>query len=164
MSSEIVEVDGADEARRRIMALPKVASKAMREAAREIVDDEVPRIKRAAAGDRVSQLVAGAIRTRSDRFPTIVAGGSKKLAPSRKIHRSRTEKTKSGRGKLVKPSAGELFFGAEFGGRRRKTTRQFRAHKGKEGYWFWPTLRADAERIGDQWVGAIDQVEKEFTS
>lgn len=158
---EAVELTGAEQARARIAALPKTANKAMRESARAIVDDEVPRIQ-LAANDPQSRLVARAIRSRSDRYPTIVAGGSKKLAPSRKIYRSTTQRTKSGRGKLVKPTAGELFFGAEFGGRKRPTTQQFRPHKGKTGYWFWPTIRRDSDQIGSRWLEAIEAVEREF--
>lgn len=159
---ETVEVQGADDALAKLKGLPKTANQALREKARAIVDEETPRLVAAGkSSDRQSRMVASAIRTRADRFPTIVAGGSKKLTPSRKIHRSRTQRTKTGRGKLVKPEAGQVFFGAEFGGRKRKTTQQFRTHQGRTGYWFWPTLRADEDRIGRRWLEAVDQVVEE---
>lgn len=162
--SQPVEISGAREALAKLRGLPKEAQAAMRVAARAIVDEETPRIK--AAGrrtDRQSALVAGVIRTKSDRYPTIVAGGKKKVKPSRRISRSTTEFTKSGKGKLVKPSAGDIFFGAEFGGRRRKTTMQFQRHTGRKGRWFWPTIRKDEKRIGEQWLEAVDQVADDWS-
>ena len=109
-----------------------------------------------------SKLVAGVIRAKRDRVPSIAAGGSKKVAPSRKIYRSTTNRTKTGRGKLVKPSAGDIFFGAEFGGRRRKTTQQFRPHRGRKGYWFWPQLRADEARMISAYDEAVTGVLREW--
>lgn len=154
-----VEVEGLDAAFRALRGLSKEGSTAMRERARFIADDEAARIKSAGlSSDPQSRLVAGQIRTRSDRVPVILAGGSKKLAPARKIHRSTTSFTKTGKGKLVKPSAGDVFFGAEFGGKRRKTTQQFRPHLGRQGYWLWPTIRKDEQRMVDQWMKAVDLV------
>jgi hypothetical protein len=34
-----------------------------------------------------------------------------------------------------------MVFGSEFGGRRRRNTRQFRPFTGQRGYWLYPTLR-----------------------
>lgn len=159
---DVVEVEGADRVRAKLKGLPREANTKLREKARAIVNDVTPRLITAAKGsDAQSRLVAGAIRTRSDRYPTIMAGGSKKLNPSRRISRSRTQRTKSGRGKLMKPSAGDVFFGSEFGGQKRKTTQQFRPSKGREGYWFWPTLRQEETRIGQQWLDAVDEVLEE---
>lgn len=154
-----IHVDGADEAIAKLKGLDKAANAAIRDAAGEIVKSEVPAIQAAArAESKQARLVASVIRAKRDRFPVIVAGGSKKVVPSRKISRSRTEKTKTGRGKLVKPSAGQIFFGAEFGGQGRSTTQQFKPHRGKHGYFFWPTIRRDEEKIARQWLEAVDQV------
>lgn len=145
--SESVTLEGADEARKKLRGLDKTANAELRLKARAIVDDVTPELKTAGQGsDRQSALVAGVIRTRSDRFPTIVAGGSKKL---------RTGKDA--------PRAGQLFFGAEFGGQRRKSTQQFREHKGRTGYWFWPTIRRHEDQIGKRWLEAVDEVVEEAT-
>lgn len=140
--------------------LPGEATVAMRDASQQIAADEADRLRSAgmSSGDKQSKLVAGVIRAKRDRVPSIAAGGTKKVAPSRKIYRSTTNRTKTGRGKLVKPSAGDIFFGAEFGGRRRKTTQQFRPHRGRKGYWFWPQLRADEARMISAYDEAVTDV------
>lgn len=150
--AEAVELDGAEELRRRVRNLPKVANASMRTAAKGIVEKEVPRIQAAAGSNKQARMVASTIRARSDRYPTIVAGGSRRLSPSRKT---------KGKGR---PTAGEVFFGAEFGGAQRPTTQQFRPYQGRRGYFFWPTLRKDAQQIGEQWEQAITAVEQEWSS
>jgi hypothetical protein len=50
-----------------------------------------------------------------------------------------------------------VFFGAEFGGQRRKTTQQFRPYRGKQGYWFYPTLRAATPKVLDDYGHALDR-------
>jgi hypothetical protein len=56
--------------------------------------------------------------------------------------------------------AGDVFFGAEFGGRGRPTTQQFPAYRGRVGYFFWPTIRADSQAITRQWETALDALAK----
>lgn len=154
-----IVVDGLDGLFAALRTLPKEASQAMREGARKIADRELPRVVSAGlASDKQSALVARTITTKSDRVPTIRAGGPKTLPIERKAYRSTTRKLKSGRGKLVKPKAGDVFFGAEFGGGGRPTTRQFRPHKGHDGYWLWPTLRDDADDMLDAYQQLIDKV------
>ena len=140
--------------------LPGEATAAMRDASQQIAAVEGDRLRSAgmSSGVILAKLVAGVIRAKRDRVPSIAAGGTKKVAPSRKIYRSTTNRTKTGRGKLVKPSAGDIFFGAEFGGRRRKTTQQFRPHRGRKGYWFWPQLRADEARMISAYDEAVTDV------
>lgn len=53
-------------------------------------------------------------------------------------------------------AGGVLFWGAEFGAR---TLAQFRPHRGRVGYWFWPTLRADEPMIERDWLDAGDAIE-----
>ena len=47
--------------------------------------------------------------------------------------------------------AGVMTFGTEFGGRRRRHTMQFRPHKGRDGYFFWPTVRHHSDDIKKMW-------------
>lgn len=98
--------------------------------------------KIAAAGagsDRQSAGAARSVKAVFDRVPTIRAGGSRKA-------------TSDG------ATAGDIFFGAEFGGGSRKTTRQFRPHRGQTGYWYWPTVRSSSADVEEQWASAIDSV------
>ena len=51
--------------------------------------------------------------------------------------------------------------GAEFGGQRRPTTMQFEPWRGSgegAGYFLYPTIRRDAERIEDEYGSALDEV------
>ena len=141
-----VEVDGLRELLRVASTLPKTAQQELREAAKMIAEDEAPRIKTAAAGsDRQSAALIGSIRIRRDRVPAIAAGG-----------RGRTSVSGGA-------TAGQLFFGAEFGGGRKPTTKQFRPHRGRGGYWFFPTLRADQDRMMKRWEGALRAIEREWS-
>ena len=40
--------------------------------------------------------------------------------------------------------AGKMALGTEFGGKGRRTTQQFRTHRGRQGYFFWPAIRRDS--------------------
>ncbi len=51
--------------------------------------------------------------------------------------------------------------GAEFGGGRRPTTQQFRPWLGHTGYFLFPTIRRDAERINTTYRAALDAIIKE---
>lgn len=172
-----VEIDGLKPLLRRIRTLPKTAQDEIREAARAIADDEAARIASAGrSSDKQSRAAAGFVRARRDRVPLIVAGGASKAGVSGGA------------------TAGQLFFGAEFGGggtkkwnrltetktsrsgksrdvfagvafagsRERATTNQFRPHKGKTGYWLWPQLREDQERMLRRWVSAVEAVAREW--
>ena len=117
----------------------------------------------------------------------IVAGGSKPLSTSRKGRKPKaqdvffgaefggqgtknwTEKTREvqvrrkAKGE-TRVSTRQVFAGVDFSGERtRVTTAQFRPWKGRQGYWFWPTLRRDEGRIGEQWLGAVDAVVERVT-
>jgi hypothetical protein len=59
---------------------------------------------------------------------------------------------------------GQVFFGAEFGGRRRKTTQQFLRHRGRQGYFFWQAVRDNKEKIAAEYISAIDLVLKKLAA
>ena len=173
-----ITVEGLRPLFRRLNQLPKTAQREMREQAKAIAEDEAARIRSAAAGsDRQSSAVSRFVVARSDRVPAIVAGGNRKAGVSGGA------------------TAGELFFGAEFGGgsdkqwktltktrtsrsgrtrevfagvayagqRRRATTNQFRPWLRHQGYWMWPTLRADDDRMFARWLQALEGVEREWS-
>jgi hypothetical protein len=88
------------------------------------------------------------MRAYSDRVPTIKlyekGGFVSKSYPNRKRKR--------------KVTRGDVFFGAEFGGGSRPTTRQFLRHRGRSGYFFWPTVRKKKNEIATEYLNAIDKV------
>ena len=47
--------------------------------------------------------------------------------------------------------AGLMTLGTEFGGGRRRTTLQFRTHRGRDGYMFWPNIRHHSDTIKKMW-------------
>lgn len=51
--------------------------------------------------------------------------------------------------------------GAEFGGQGRPTTMQFQPHRGTTGYFLYPTIRRDSERINETYRDALDRVIRE---
>lgn len=140
-----VEVDGLKETLRAFGRYGKEANKDLRDAAQAEVRKIAPAI--VAAGRRdggPSTLVASTVKAPRDRVPVIAAGGAKKVAPSRRTRR--------------KPAAGDIFFGAEFGGRARPTTQQFRPHTGTRGHWFYPTLRKKIPALLDGYQDALDRL------
>lgn len=61
-----------------------------------------------------------------------------------------------GGGKRNRP--GNMSLGTEFGGRARPRTQQFRAHRGKDGYFFWPAIRANSTKIKQRWDDLVDKL------
>lgn len=146
--SAAIEIDGLREA----VAVLRTFSKEMNAEARDAsvkISERVARDARARAyvSSPQARLVAPSIRARRDRFPAVAAGGAKRAQVSR---------MKS------KPSVGDLFFGAEFGGRGRSTTMQFRPHRGQQGYFFWPAIRANQEMMSGEWFDALDAIARRW--
>lgn len=50
------------------------------------------------------------------------------------------------------------FFGEEFGGGAKPTTRQFPKHRGKAGTFLYPTIREQVEEHTDDWLEQIDKL------
>jgi hypothetical protein len=96
--------------------------------------------------------VASGLRAVNDRIPTIKLRGSEPF-------QSRTRPNARRRKPVTKA---DVFFGAEFGGGARKTTRQFLRHRGRSGYFFWPTVRRMKDRIAKEYLDGIDRVVSSF--
>ena len=104
-----------------------------------------------------------------DRLPTIKLDHNKAF-----VSKSRSNKTRGlGRqgpglasagikGFDRKVTYGDVFFGAEFGGRRRKNTQQFLRHRGRQGYFFWQAVRDSKGTIATEYLAAIDTVLKKL--
>ena len=125
------------------------------------------------------EVMKGMVAT-SDRVPTIkLKEDSPFNSRSRKFGSSYNIKTR--RRVKRKVTRGDVFFGAEFGGgsygsgnltvagakSRAGTemgrkgggrTTQFLRHRGKSGYFFWPTVRKNKDNIAKEYLNAIDKV------
>jgi hypothetical protein len=144
-----VTVDGLKETLRAFNTYGKEANRELREAAGEEADRVVAAITLAAgtAGPQAA-LVATSVKRKSDRVPSIVAGGSRRIRPNTRPKR--------------RVSAGDVALGAEFGGGRRPQTRQFPAWSGKRGYWFWPTVRAHLPAMRRNYIRALDTLARKW--
>jgi hypothetical protein len=121
------------------------------------------------SGRSQAQVVVNGLRARHDRIPTIKLD-SKRGYPSKS--RTNKQRTAGIQGpflgkKIPKPGTvtmGQVFFGAEFGGRRRKTTQQFLRHRGRQGYFFWQAVRDNKEKIAAEYISAVDLVLKKLAA
>lgn len=156
-----IYIEGLDEFLRDVGRVDPQFNKELRKAAIDVAKILVSDTQSAAAQvthngtGRSAMFVEAAkgLRAKSDRYPTISLSSSgfvSKSAPNRK------RKTK------VKRS--DVFFGAEFGGGARRSTNQFNPYvasptgRGGRGYFFFPTVRKDADKIAAQYLDAIDVI------
>ena len=137
-----IHVEGLRRFLRVLSKLPKELSDETRDASQEIAGKLVDAAKNA-AHTPLQQLAASTLKAKRDRIPVVTARG-----------------TAQGHHHPVKAS--DIFYGAEFGGGKRSTTRQFLPHQGKRGYFLYPTLRAQGSRYYDEWVDAIDKAFKDW--
>ena len=137
-----VKVEGLDSTLRAFNAYGKDANRELRQAAGGHVDRIVEMLNTAAANaGKGAALSAGSVKRKSDRVPALTAGGSRKV--------------RSSTGKVT---AGDVFFGFEFGGGARPTTRQFPPWLGKTGYWFWPLLRREMPALRRAYMKTLDEL------
>ena len=110
-------------------------------------------VKEAASITRARQAleVMKGMRAQRDRLPTI------KLAHNSGF----VSKSRPNRNRKTKVTRGDVFFGAEFGGGARKETSQFLRHRGRSGYFFWPTVRKEKKNIATEYLTAIRNVMKQ---
>ena len=114
-------------------------------------------------------VVATALRARRDRIPTIKLDEKRGFVSKSRSNRQRTKGVQGpslGK-KIPKPGTttmGDVFFGAEFGGRRRKTTQQFLRHRGRSGYFFWQAVRDSKSYIVTEYSDAIERVLKKLAA
>ena len=104
------------------------------------------------SGRSQAQAVVNGLRARSDRIPTIKLDGKRGYVSASRSNRKRKQKV----------TMGQVFFGAEFGGRRTKKTQQFLRHRGRQGYFFWQAVRDSKGTIATEYLAAIDTVLKKL--
>jgi hypothetical protein len=106
------------------------------------------------SGQSQAQAVVNGLRARRDRIPTIKLDSNRGYVSASRPNRKRKTKV----------TMGDVFFGAEFGGRRRPTTQQFLRHRGRQGYFFWQAVRDSKSYIATEYGNAIERVLKELAA
>jgi hypothetical protein len=134
--SDGVNVEGLAELRRALRA----------------VSDSAPR-ELSAAGKEIAEFVASDARSAASGLGGVAA----KVAPSISARAS------AGGGAIgLGGSSYPMALGAEFGGRGRPTTQQFKPHLGRTGYFVYPTIRRDAERIESEYADKLDDLMRKY--
>ena len=159
-----VQILGINEYLRKEAKANPLFNKFLRIAAQDVAELLVVAAKFEAASvtrNRQAMEVMKGMRARRDRVPTIkLDNNSAFQSTSRKFTSSRNADT--GRRVKRKVTRGDVFFGAEFGGGARPTTRQFLRHRGRSGYFFWPTVRKKKNLIAERYLDAIERIVKKL--
>jgi len=141
-------VAGLNKALRR---LPKEATEQLRGASREIATFVASDARGLAVHvGGIARHVAPTIQSTRDRVPVVRMGGSGRLPTSGHNY----SRSRSGSRQTI----GDVIWGAEYGGGARPTTRQFLPWRGSStgaGYFLWPTIRRDSDRIHDAYSEAL---------
>jgi hypothetical protein len=129
----------------------------MRKASMEVAKGVTQNARRAASTvqhNRQALEAAHGLQAKSDRVPSI------RLNEKMRFQSVNNGKVRGSRNRLVnrKVTMGDVFFGAEFGGGKRKTTKQFPPHRGRGGYFFWPTVRNMRQQIAEEYLDTIEKV------
>ena len=130
-------------------------NKELRKAAYAIAKDlSVKVLAEAGTVSRSRQAVAVAkgLRAKNDRLPTISLRGQSPFPSKSRPPRKRSRPV----------TRADVFFGAEFGGGATPRTQQFLRHRGRSGYFFWPTVRKNKNSIAKEYLEAIDRVVKDL--
>jgi len=123
----------------------------MRKAARQVAANLVIKAKDEAATvtrSRQAIQVMRGMKARSDRIPTVSLSEKSPFISKSNPNKYRKRPV----------TRGDVFFGAEFGGGATPRTKQFLRHRGRSGYFFWPTVRKEKDNIAREYLDAIDRV------
>lgn len=134
--SRTIRIDGLDGLKAEFQKLPAVLQDAVNELTPQIAQ-YVGQVTQANASTKAEKKVAGSA--------IVIKGSSVVLG---------------GPGS----DAGRMALGTEHGGRARKTTQQFRAFRGQQGYFFWPAIRKHSDVIKKKWDALLDHVIEELVS
>ena len=136
----VAEIKGLNQLLRVLNKIPKELQNEVRDAAQEIATDLVAGAK-SAAHTPLQQLAASGLKAKRDRVPIVRV--------PRTMARPGTRYT-------------DIFYGAEFGGGARPSTQQFLPHRGRQGYFLYPTARARARKHTELWAEAVDKAFKDW--
>lgn len=138
-SDAVFRVEGIKPLQRMLKRLPTDLRKEVIDASNAIAADLVGKAK-AATHTPQEVLAASGLKVRKADIPTVRAGGT--LRGSTKVQ--------------------DVFYGAEFGGQRRPRTMQFQPHRGRTGYFLYPTARQRGMRYFLLWADAVDKAFKQW--
>lgn len=140
-----IQIEGARETLAAFRKLPKEASAELRAAALEISTDMAAMVSQAALSQGPqTALMAPTVKARRDRVPVIEVGGNQRV------------------GRNNSPAWG-IVFGAEFGAGP-GTRGGFRPHRGRAGYFIFPTIEAAEGLISARWQTAADNITAEYAA
>lgn len=129
------EIKGLRELLKVLNTLPKEYQGQVRDASQEIAT-KLHSGATSAAHTPLQRLAAQGLKVKRDRVPVLKGGVG--------VTSRGTEQR-------------SIFYGAEFGGGKRPTTRQFPMHRGRDGYFLYPTARAHGEEYAQMWIEAVDK-------
>lgn len=155
-SADAVQLYGFDEFQRALRHAGKDTRREIRQGNKEIADQVVKRMRHRARivwNAEQYETIVPSIRAVQGTVPKVKAGGPRKARVSTRLP--------SGRRRRERPAAGDIFFGAEFGGRRTKETMQF-PHPRKGGYVMFPTIRSMHGYIKKEYTRRIEDVLKKL--
>jgi hypothetical protein len=134
-----IRITGLRETIRAFKKWPDDAITEIRAAGFSIAGVVATKIRESARLNAQSGLLAPTVRAVKDRLPVIVAGGERRI----------------GRNKV---RAYKVLFGAEFGA---VTLAQFRAFN-SGGYFFFVTVDRESDYIQDEYLGAVDEINRKW--
>jgi|SRR5215217_308821 len=150
-----IRIEGLDQALRKMQALPKDANDRLRDKSKDIATALAGKAKLAATAEgHQAALMVPTIKALRDRVPVVQAGGTRKVGKQR-------------------VPAYAVLFGSEFGTSTRSgwfgapqyrgnIKRQYKPHRGSQGYWFFPLIEKEAPLIQKLFFAAADDAVSEF--
>lgn len=136
------QIKGLNKFLRDMKFAPRELQTELRNRAQKIAEP-IAEQARANAKTPQQKLVAPSIRAVKDRIPVVKLGGGRKL--------------KSTTLRRLKPAAGAVYFGADFGASRH--AKQFQPKK-KGGTMIFPAIKGRRKQIADEYMAAVEDVFK----
>ena len=155
LANNTVDVKDLFETLKKFSQASNLFNKEMRKVAYQIAQNLQKEVRiEAGTVSRSSQAiqVAKGLRATNDRIPTIKLRSGEAFISKTRPNRTRRKPV----------TRGDVFFGAEFGGGTKKSTKQFLRHRGQSGYFFWPTVRKRKNEIAKEYLEGMDRVVKQL--
>jgi hypothetical protein len=152
-----VQIEGVRETLAAFQRLPKDASNELRDASGKLAKALAAKavVDAHAHGGPQGALLAETVKVVRDRVPAIQVGGT------RKVGRNRTPAYSLLFGSVFGMSTKSGWYAAaRFAGGR---SRQYRAHRGQNAYWFFPLVEREASTISREWNAAADAIVRKFS-
>jgi len=167
-------VPGLSQFLRDARALGPEFQKALRIANVQVAKNVVQKAQQRASTP-AERAVAKGLEARPDRIPSIRVSSSRTFVSG---SRPNAKRKPPGKARII-----DVWFGTEFGGGKYRNagsdtnrishkgrlvrkgggyTTQFRPHQGTQGYFFYPTVRAEGPNTVKQYARTIDEVRKKF--